>query len=103
MRTHRPNDHGEIEYGVARLAAALGCSDKKRSRVRAKILRAAEAVCHAAPDEFPRVHVRAGVHDAVIVQAKTRKVGLPVRVIEGGQAPEPRLQSSAGGRITSSR
>lgn len=84
MRTHRPNDRGEIEYGIARLATALGCSDKKRSRVRGKILRAAQAVCQAAPEEFPRVHVRAGVHDAVIVQAKARRVPLPVRVIEGG-------------------
>lgn len=87
MRTHRPNDRGEIEYGVALLASKLGCSDKKRSRVRAKILRAAEAVCKAAPEEFPRVHLRPGVRDTVIVQAKSRRLAPPLRVIDTGGHP----------------
>lgn len=91
MRTHRPNDRGEIEYGVMNLAAKLGCRDKKKSRVRAKLILAAETVCKVAPDEFPRVHLRGGIRDDVIVQAKVRNVQKPpLRVIEEEAPALPR-------------
>ena len=73
MRTHRPNDRGEIEYGLMTLAQKLGCSDKKRSRVRAKLIAAAEAICKESPHEFPRFHLRRGVRDDVLVLQKTRR------------------------------
>jgi hypothetical protein len=77
MRTHRPNDRGEIEYGLMTLADKLGCSDKKRSRVRAKLLAAAEAICKESPEEFPKFHVRAGARDDVMVLQKTRRPEQP--------------------------
>jgi hypothetical protein len=77
MRTHRPNDRGEIEYGLMTLAEKLGCSDKKRSRVRAKLLAAAEAICKESPHEFPRFHVHTGVRDDVLVLQKTRRPEQP--------------------------
>jgi hypothetical protein len=77
MRTHRPNDRGEIEYGLATLATKLGCSDKKRSRVRVKLIAAAEAVCKESPAEFPKFHLRAGVRDDVLVLQKTRRAEQP--------------------------
>ena len=67
MKTHRPNDREEIEYGVMNLAKKLGCSDQKRSRVRAKLQAAAAAICKEAPDEFPQFRLRAGMRDDVLV------------------------------------
>ena len=87
MRTHRPNDKGVIEYGVMHLAERLGCSDTKKSRVRAKIASAAEAVAAAAPHEFPAVHVRQGVRDHVLVMRKTPHVSAPpLMVLQGRRA-----------------
>lgn len=77
MRTHRPNDRGEIEYGLTILAQKLGCSDKKKSRVRAKLMAAAEAICKESPAEFPKFHVRTGVRDDVLVLQKTRRTEQP--------------------------
>ena len=73
MRTHRPNDRGEIEYGVMNLAAKLGISDKKKSRVTTKIEAAARAIVDAAPDEFPSWRLRPGVRGTVLVLHKTRR------------------------------
>lgn len=83
MKTHRPNDREEIEYGLMNLAKKLGCSDQKRSRVRAKLKAAAEAICKEAPDEFPSFRLRAGMRDDVLVLKKTR------RTIEPALSPVP--------------
>lgn len=77
MKTHRPNDREEIEYGVMNLAKKLGCSDRKRSRVRAKLQAAAAAICKEAPDEFPQWRLRTGVRDDVLVLKKTRRTTEP--------------------------
>lgn len=76
MRTHRPNDRGEIEYGVMNLAAKLGISDKKKSRVAAKIGVAARAVVEAALDEFPGWRLRPGARGTVLVLQKVRATKL---------------------------
>jgi len=76
MRTHRANDRNEIEYGVMNLAAKLGISDKKKSRVTAKIEAAARAVVDASPDEFPGFRLRAGSRGAVLVLQKTRRTAV---------------------------
>lgn len=77
MRTHRPNDRGVIEYGTMQLAERLGCSDTKKSRVRAKLNAAAQAVVAAAPHEFPSANMREGLRDHVLVMHKTVHVSAP--------------------------
>jgi hypothetical protein len=81
MRTHRPNDRGVIEYGALLLAERLGCSDTKKSRVRAKLEAAAKAVVAAAPHEFPSMHIREGRRDHVLVMHKTTNVSAPSAVL----------------------
>lgn len=76
MRTHRPNDRDEIEYGVMNVAAKLGISDKKKSRVTAKIDAAARDVVEAAPDEFPGWRLRPGTRGAVLVLQKVRRTAV---------------------------
>ena len=88
MRTHRPNDRGVIEYGVMLLADRLGCSDTKKSRVRAKMAAAAEAVVAAAPHEFPGAHVRQGMRDHVLVMQKRLNVATPPLVVLQGKKVE---------------
>lgn len=83
MKTHRPNDREEIEYGVMNLAKKFGGSDQKRSRVRAKLQAAAAAICKEAPDEFPQWRLRTGVRDDVLVLKKTRQT------IEPALSPAP--------------
>jgi hypothetical protein len=66
-RTHRPNDRGQLHpYGVMLLASRLGCADTNTTRRRRKVRQAAEAVCKAAPDEFPGYEWREGKADQVI-------------------------------------
>lgn len=77
-RTHRPNDRGMITYGVTRLAQQLGCSDQNSTRRRRKLLEAAEAVCQAAPDEFPRFICRQGRHDMVLELQKAKRSPQPL-------------------------
>lgn len=86
MRTHRPNDKDVIEYGVMHLAERLGCSDTKKSRVRAKMAAAAEAVSAAAPHEFPSAHIRQGLRDHVLVMHKTPHVSTPPLVVLPGRS-----------------
>ena len=81
MRTHRPNDKGVIEYGTMQLAERLGCSDTKKSRVRAKLAAAAQAVVAAAPHEFPSAHIRQGLRDHVLVMHKTTHVSAPTAAL----------------------
>jgi len=66
MRSHRPNQDGVIEYGIVKLADRLGCSDTNRSRLRRKLRQAAEVVCAASPEEFPKSYLRDGNHDQVL-------------------------------------
>ncbi len=77
-RTHRPDDRGRIFYGVGKLAQQLGCSDKNSTRRRRKVMEAAEAVCAAAPAEFPGFETREGRHDHVLVLRK--RVRVPERI-----------------------
>lgn len=90
MRTHRPNDKGVIEYGVMHLADRIGCSDTKKSRIRAKMAAAAQAICVAAPHEFPSAHIRQGVRDHVLVMHKTPHVSAPpLVVLQGRRSARP--------------
>ncbi len=74
-RTHKPDDRGRIFYGMGKLAKQLGCSDQNSTRRRRKLVEAVEAVCKAAPDEFPGFEVKPGRHDQTMVlrKAKTRR------------------------------
>jgi hypothetical protein len=88
---------GVIEYGVMHLAERLGCRDTKKSRVRAKMAAAAEAVCAAAPHEFPSGHIRQGVRDHVLVMRKTPHVSAPpLVVLQGRRAARRNVTRFAG-------
>ncbi len=71
-RTHRPDERGRIFYGVNKLAKQLGCSDQNSTRRRRKITEAIEAVCSAAPEEFPGFEMRTGRHDQVLVLRRAK-------------------------------
>ena len=71
-RTHKPDDRGRIFYGMNKLARQLGCSDQNSTRRRRKLVEAVEAVCKAAPDEFPGFEVKAGRHDQTLVLRRTK-------------------------------
>ena len=102
MKTHRPNDREEIEYGVMNLAKKLGCSDQKRSRVRAKLQAAAAAICKEAPDEFPQFRLRAGMRDDVLVLKKTRRTSEPA-LSPAPVSPAWPMRSQAGRGVGESR
>ncbi len=107
MKTHRPNDREEIEYGVMNLAKKLGCSDQKRSRVRAKLQAAAAAICKEAPEEFPQFHLRAGMRDDVLVLKKVRRTTepalSPAPVPPARWLRSPRGSGGGNGRVTQPR
>jgi len=99
MRTHRPDDKGVIQYGVMNLARRLGCSDTKRSRVRRKMEAAAQAVCRAAPSEFPGWHLREGRADQVLVMQKRLQASRPPLAV----LPDSPARRVTGGRPAVSR
>jgi hypothetical protein len=94
MRTHRPDDKGVIQYGVMNLARRLGCSDTKRSRVRKKMEAAAQAVCRAAPSEFPGWHLREGRADYILVMQKRLQSPRPPLAV----LPHPPVRRATGQR-----
>jgi hypothetical protein len=103
MRTHRPNDRGEIEYGLTTLADKLGCSDRKRSRVRAKLIAAADAICKESPAEFPKFHVRSGARDDVLVLQKTRRPEQPRLAVVPATTRRTVQPAKSGVRATGTR
>lgn len=97
MRTHRPDDKGVIQYGVMNLARRLGCSDTKRSRVRRKMEAAAQAVCRAAPNEFPGWHLREGRTDQVLVMQKRLQAPRPPLSVLSDSPAQRRISGHSHG------
>jgi hypothetical protein len=103
MRTHRPNERGEIEYGVMRLAKALGCSDTKKARVKRKVEAAAQHMCQAAPHEFPRASLRVGRRDDVLVVQKAKRVNAPPLAVVAGEGRPVGAPSAVAPRVAALR
>jgi hypothetical protein len=85
-RTHEPTDRGVLfPHRVSTLANKIGCADTNASRRRKKVLAALDAVCRAAPDEFPSWQMTprtAKSADPVIELRRNR-----VRISSPGTAP----------------
>jgi len=99
MRTNRPNDRGEIEYGLMTLADKLGCSDKKRSRVRAKLIagerlrRAFKRLAEENPNDYSMIPATITVLRGEQPHIKALMQGLIENVVREDLKPGDRAES----------
>lgn len=84
-RTHDPNERGYLmPYRASTLADRIGCQDTNVTRRRRKIIEGLNAMCAAAPDEFPGwdFTLKTAKTADQVVEVRRRKVA-----IRGAQMP----------------